>query len=75
MKFLILVIVTTWTMGPGTPPQVIVVESPEDAAVCIYQEIREGTVGIDKHEYELYELDTRTMQGRKLRIPQIRFKR
>ena len=77
MKFLLLVIITTWSFGGGgiwNLPQKEIVGSPQQAAIIIYQnEQRKEYPEPDQHRYELYEVDLENNKIRQIAIPMLKF--
>ena len=77
MKFLLLVIITTWSFGGAglwSLPQKEIVGSPQQAAIIIYQnEQNKISVEPDQHRYELYEVDLENNKIRQIAIPMLKF--
>ena len=75
MKFLLLVIITTWSFGSaGFLPQKEIVGSPQQAAIIIYQnEQNKISVEPDQHRYELYEVDLDAKTIKAIQIPELQF--
>ncbi len=76
MKILILVITITWSFGtPYPPPQSLIVSSPEQAAIYIYNDRKASSLFIepDKKKYTLFSVNLETKKITEVAIPNVIF--
>lgn len=77
MKFLVLVIITTWSFGGGyqNTPIINMVSSPQKAAIQIWEDklISQRTVEPDHKNYKLYEIDIEKKTIKEIEIPKLKF--
>jgi len=77
MKFLVLVIITTWSFGTPIlyPVQKQIVSSPEKAAMLIYESEKNDicTADCNQYKYELYEIDIEKKTIKEIKIPKLTF--
>jgi len=75
MKILLLVCTVVWSFSGICPTTNLIVESPEEAAIIIYNNRPSSfVVEPDRREWILYEIDLKSNTIKEVKIPKIEFK-